>query len=752
MAGKAWNKRQEKLSAQEHNKLPKKESGGMGWEAKKVIAVGSCLAVMLLTLWGEWKSQSPSLTQAKMELQQKREEARKQQEKPVFVNSTSAQTTTTETGKDLVVKSESKPNPNAKAVLVNGTKKKQNSNQKSASQNISESTKASKQNANKNNVVQKSQYKIAKAIEQKTQSNRVVQNAVPLQRVTTSTGDYGVTREQKEEEGKYQYPVEVGYDPVGNYDGEQSEKNIILKETFTVTMATTQENAGNTTQTPMESTTQENVTQEGMPKLEESTTQENTVNIVKENAETASTELDVTDNTEQDVTESSEEVLVSTNAVTTQEEDVKAQEFIFHDVMKMLLPTVPVTEDAKQENLAKTTTQATDRDSTESDGTQEKAVPDEIVKEPKLQETIEKKSVEAVTTEETVSFGKEDIMAPQIAILEDGMKVLQSEKTSILCTNKEEIPIKVKDDFQDAQSSGIQKIGYAFGNRLKYILQDFENAKLYLPAAFYGKVLVNAADQAGNVSQFDTKYILVDKDAPVISWTNGEHCTAPYRLWVDVQETGHIVSGIREVICEVNGEEYNITDLYTAEKTFLSNELNVASKNSFSVMLDEEGDYTVSVKVTDNAGNVTYQNRKLHVDKADLVTVDMPEQFVIHIDPYQTQGKTMIYSDNVELLNQSPCDVKVNIDNIHLKMNTKSTDTGEQKDCDIYLVTPDTKQRIPLQKGNNKQVYSYRLPKNADITQSYLYFEGDIKKGMDALWEDGDITINMQLSFSKWEE
>ena len=164
----------------------------------------------------------------------------------------------------------------------------------------------------------------------------------------------------------------------------------------------------------------------------------------------------------------------------------------------------------------------------------------------------------------------------------------------------------------------------------------------------------------------------------------------------------------------------------------------------------EEGEFTVQVKVTDYAGNTAVEERNITVTKPEFVSVFMPETFTIHIDPQRLLERESIFSDNIELINVSEFDVKVTVDSIELYVNNEVSPEGIEKDCEIYFVTPDTGEKIKLEKGKNKDVYSYCLPENAvgDITN--LYFVGSTTEGSEEMWQDSDLSIVVNLSFRKW--
>lgn len=356
-----------------------------------------------------------------------------------------------------------------------------------------------------------------------------------------------------------------------------------------------------------------------------------------------------------------------------------------------------------------------------------------------------------VTTGVDFTYSK-DTVSPVLAFDEEGLNKLQGDNKTIYCTNEPKLNISSHDDMNGTPGTGIDKICYVYGDKLLYVIDHFDETGIKIADDFYGRILMNCTDKAGNVSDVLSKYYLVEQNAPEISMAQDDFCTTPYTLWVDVADKGHIISGIQKVECSVNGEPYDISDLTLLEEVIIDKETEVPSKYEFSVPFTEEGEYDVVVTVTDNAGNVSVEEQTITVEKPEMVSVFMPQKFTIHIDPQQILKREQIFSDDIMLVNNSEFDVKITIKSIELTVKDEVSDTGVKKDCNIYLVAPDTGEKIPLNKGNNKNVYSYCLPKGADGDIRTLLFVGDTTEGSDEMWENTDIAINMELGFAKWSE
>lgn len=336
--------------------------------------------------------------------------------------------------------------------------------------------------------------------------------------------------------------------------------------------------------------------------------------------------------------------------------------------------------------------------------------------------------------------------APVFAFDDEKFGKLQSKDKTILCTKDHDIPIVMLDQ---AEGTGEERICYVYGDTLRYCMDVSQSRSFPVPENFYGQVTASSFDADGNRSEPLSGYFLVENQPPQILFSQDDFCTAPYTFWVNIAETGNIVSGIRDVTCTVNGKPYNITNLAVTEKTSLDEGLEVPTRCEFSLPFTGEGEYSVVVTVTDYAGNISTEAEMVRVTKPELISVFMPEKFAIHIDPQQLAGREQIYSDDITLKNDSAFDVQVTVKEVELIVRDTVSDTGVRKDCDLYLVAPDTGKRIPLKKGTNKDVYSYCLKKGAEDVKGKLRFVGSTTKGSDAMWEDSDVMVHVNLGFTK---
>ena len=368
---------------------------------------------------------------------------------------------------------------------------------------------------------------------------------------------------------------------------------------------------------------------------------------------------------------------------------------------------------------------------------------------------------ETVTEATTFTYSK-DTVTPELQWVEDRYTLLESAERKIYCTKEDKLPIKVSDGEGDVDET-LERIQYLYGINLQSVEVDSDVARvaseneqdvfaLTMKEDFFGRLLISCRDKAGNVSDIQSQFVLVDHNVPVIQLAQDERCSAPYSLWVNVEEVGHIVSGIEIIQCVVDGNIYEVSESVVRETYTLDEGLEVSSKLTFPIELTEVGTHAVSILVRDYAGNETVVEQTIEVTEPELVSIYMPKNFTIHIDPQQLAGKEQIYSDNVELKNVSKFDVRVNIDKVMLNVKDEVSPEGILKDCDIYLIAPDTGEKIKLSKGDNEDVYSYRLPMDAVGDLANLRFVGTTTKGSERLWKGSDISLSLQVSFVKWEE
>ena len=346
----------------------------------------------------------------------------------------------------------------------------------------------------------------------------------------------------------------------------------------------------------------------------------------------------------------------------------------------------------------------------------------------------------------TFAYSK-DTSNPSMSFNGAYFNVLRGGGTNIYCTNNAELELVLEDG---SNGTGVDKICYVYGDRVADFTNITGGAKAALTQDFYGKIFMNCADKAGNTSPVLSEYILLDRVTPKIEFSQDEYCSTPYTLWIDVADSGSIVSGLASVVCTVNGEPIEIANLESRGAVKLADDLEVPQTVGFSIPFETEGEFSIQVIATDYAGNTTVEERNITVAKPEFVSVFMPETFTIHIDPQRLLERESIFSDNIELTNVSEFDVRVTVDSIELYVNDEVSPEGIEKDCDIYFVTPDTGEKIKLEKGENKDVYSYCLPVNAEGDIANLSFVGSTTEGSDKMWQDSDISIVVNLSFRKW--
>lgn len=330
---------------------------------------------------------------------------------------------------------------------------------------------------------------------------------------------------------------------------------------------------------------------------------------------------------------------------------------------------------------------------------------------------------------------------PEIEFLAGNEQKLSAGDYDIYCTNSTGASI--------CPMLGAMQYHCLYGEEYKVLFAQLDHPQFQLPNDFYGSVMVLGRDEADHTMAGARKYYLIEDHKPEITFSEGgDTYTAPYTLWVNVSDAGHMVSGIQKLSCRVNGKDYEITAMDIAEYTSLGESLKVPSQCYFPVDLQQEGTYDVEVTAVDYAGNEMVKEKKIVVSKPELVSVYMQNQFKIHIDPQQLQKREKIYTDDIVLANVSEFDVKVKIDNISLSVKDDTYSDGV-KDCTIYLVTPDTGKKIKLSKGDNKMLYSFILSPGESGKERNLRFVGDIIENSDKMWKDSDISLDIQMSFEK---
>ncbi len=347
---------------------------------------------------------------------------------------------------------------------------------------------------------------------------------------------------------------------------------------------------------------------------------------------------------------------------------------------------------------------------------------------------------DAVTESEASSVAK----VSELSFKDKGEQRLSAKERDIYCTNHTELEIEPDPEL------GVMQYHCLYGGEYTVLFAQLDTPEFSLPNDFFGSVLVGGTDEGGRMTALGEKCYLIEDHEPEIRYSVGRVCTAPYMLWVDVLEPGQMVSGIQSLTCKVNGDTYELEDMDVVEYTSLGDSLEVPSKCHFPVALQQEGTYDVEITAVDYAGNKTVKSQKVIVSKPELVSVYMQSQFTIHIDPQQLQKREQIYTDDIRLVNTSEFDVNVKIDQVTLSVKDEKTAEGV-KDCTVYLVAPDTGEKIKLSKGSNKNPYAFTLSSEETKKEGALRFVGDVTEHSDKMWKDSDISIDIQMSFEKAE-
>ncbi len=612
---------------------------------------------------------------------------------------------------------------------------------------------------------------------EKRMGNQVVENSEPDKLVSRLFENYGEKPEVSQNVvSVFQYPVELGYPIDSNYDGKLLQKNTILN--FTA------------------DTDEENMEQNGEEEHSEAIT-EQTDERERFRREIwskilATEPMDVKITAQEQKTTAKEEKATE-KAENAQEEAVESQDNDIYDEEAVTQETPESKEDENSEPASKDEKDAVTEEESKSETEEEKVVADDtffiirgkmrvdhsvfvgdieikasgkdgfdrvrigdageftesvIITEDAMNQTLTLYFTdgERVTSGVFWTYSK-DTAKPQFDLKEESYQLLESHVSKIYCTKEQFLDIDMSQEDKETTM-----VHYIYGNKLVYITDMKEDVNPTLQNEFFGRIMMCGEDMAGNVSDVLSEYFLVEQNAPTISFSQDDFCTSPYSLWVKIADEGHIISGIHDVVCTVNGQEREIINAEVLEKVVLDEELEVPSGMLFPITFEEEGKYEIEITVTDNAGNVTTQERALEVIKPELVSVYMPEKFTIHIDPQQLAGREQIFSDAIELKNVSEFDVEVTVESVDLKVQDEISPEGLVKDCEMYLVAPDTGEKILLSKGKNEGLYSYRLPAGRVGDSANLTFVGITTDGSEYMWKGSDISLDVKLSFKKWEE
>ena len=184
----------------------------------------------------------------------------------------------------------------------------------------------------------------------------------------------------------------------------------------------------------------------------------------------------------------------------------------------------------------------------------------------------------------------------------------------------------------------------------------------------YAKVI----DASDNVSYLNTDLLILDKTSPTASIDEWSDLRSELnRLYIDKEkllkvEATDLLSGILSI-------QYYISDdiLNTTELSAIANWLTYSEE----IIIDEIGSHIVYVKVTDNAGNVTYINTDYIILNGYTVTdlfIGRNKTSYESIDPYITDKSLITLKISYSSASEEISDYNHNlISNILLEVDTK---------------------------------------------------------------------------------
>ncbi len=275
----------------------------------------------------------------------------------------------------------------------------------------------------------------------------------------------------------------------------------------------------------------------------------------------------------------------------------------------------------------------------------------------------------------------------------------------------------------------------------------------------------------------EAEKLKMDLEAPFIIINNNQmqdtNLYIPYRVPVNIVESGFNMSGIADIYYTINGGDMIRPFLTHTENTIIEEtQSSIFSSGSFEIMLNSAGEYTISVTALDQKGNKRTADYQIKLEEDNpIISMVMPTTFDIIIDPYEVAGKGRIYSSTVKIVNLSNRDIKLLIKTSELTVKRDQNEAS--KECYLNLVEVDINESgaynninhiiaptkvVSIREGNNQvndELYLSKASYTGDnVLQGYddgsvyaFQITGTISENSEDEWASGDIQMSVVYEF-----
>ncbi len=296
----------------------------------------------------------------------------------------------------------------------------------------------------------------------------------------------------------------------------------------------------------------------------------------------------------------------------------------------------------------------------------------------------------------------------------------------------------------------------------EYISVKNGKAVWNIPGDLSGRVSFGYEGTEGTFRELFSDLIFHDTTAPAVVLGMDE--TYQSQLRVEISEVGDAKSGIAEVTCSVDGKEVSLENYAEIQKSIWRG--SQVALMGIGTLRHTAGIHEVTLKVTDNCGNLSEVTEEVEFLTNGIISVSLPSTFMLPM-MYDYENRNYVIMDNqLNVINNGDCPLDVKITNVTVSVDKTLPSDWKGGDPSAALAAAarkavDTTMSVEsresgqssrhLKEGLNSEVLSFMLDAKKDGESgnvATISFAGATVQGDPSLWESGDFVVHMTFMFS----
>lgn len=340
----------------------------------------------------------------------------------------------------------------------------------------------------------------------------------------------------------------------------------------------------------------------------------------------------------------------------------------------------------------------------------------------------------------------------------------------------------------------VKELSVCWGDEEKHVPVENGTAVVQVPSEVCAQLRVSYQDANGETVVVTDEYVVNEQSAPEVSHSRVVN-SEEGNLQICIQEKGKVNSGINEYSCLVDGEKVSLSPSRVVTTMLGAENSEVVTELEFQLKL-EEGLHQIEVQAQDYTGNITMDDFSMNIVGDDVISVVLPTRFAVKMDPFSKEDQ--VVGDNIVVCNKSDFPVDVAISSVEVSVDQSIPDhpsyynevlqtDGEdrpvydlhsvaqekQKSCDLKLRLMKANEAtaiFAIPEGETENLIGFQLAggnsdTDAETLQEDAYantvkspdyailnIRGNLSKGTESLWKDGDLKIKIVFDFRKVEE